>query len=100
MSLTATYLSGLPLSEQRKRISPLEASLLSGLDKDTRDMILETLRRYAARKLTPEYLLELDHDDQFPAEVLQELYDPGRLGLHLLFIPEEYGGMGGGAYDI
>ncbi len=73
---------------------------MSGLDDDTREMILDTLRRYAARRLTPEYLLELDHDDQFPHEVLQELYDPGRLGLHLLFIPEEYGGMGGGAYDI
>ena len=24
----------------------------------------------------------------------------GELGLHLLFIPEEYGGLGGGAYDI
>src|SRR5690606_16379921 len=45
-------------------------------------------------------LLELDHDDHFPHEVLQELYDPNKLGLHLLFIPEEYGGMGGGAYDI
>lgn len=73
---------------------------MSSLDNDTRDMILDTLRRYAARKLTPEYLLQLDHEDQFPHEVLQELYDPDKLGLHLLFIPEEYGGMGGGAYDI
>jgi alkylation response protein AidB-like acyl-CoA dehydrogenase len=73
---------------------------MSGLDNDTRDMILDTLRRYAARKLTPEYLLELDHEDRFPHDVLQELYDPIKLGLHLLFIPEEYGGMGGGAYDI
>lgn len=73
---------------------------MSGLDDDTREMILDTLRRYAARRLTPEYVLELDHEDHFPHEVLQELYDPARLGLHLLFIPEEYGGMGGGAYDI
>ena len=63
-------------------------------------MILDTLRKYAERKLTDAYLLELDHKDEFPHEVLQELYDPMQLGLHLLFIPEEYGGLGGGAYDI
>jgi len=73
---------------------------MSGLDKETRDMILDTLKKYAERKLTLEYLLELDHNDRFPHEVLQELYDPGQLGLHLLFIPEAYDGLGGGAYDI
>jgi len=71
-----------------------------GLDKETREMILDTLKKYAERKLTNEYLLELDRNDEFPHEVLQELYDPMQLGLHLLFIPEEYDGLGGGAYDI
>ncbi|MDJ0757344.1 MAG: acyl-CoA dehydrogenase family protein [Ardenticatenaceae bacterium] len=71
-----------------------------GLDKETRDMVLDTLRKYAADKLKPEFLLKLDHEDQFPHEVLNELYDPMNLGLHLLFIPEEYDGLGGGAYDI
>ncbi len=73
---------------------------MAGLDGETRDMILETLHRYAEDKLTDDYLLKLDHDDEFPQEVLTELYDPMRLGLHLLFIPEEYDGLGGGAYDI
>jgi alkylation response protein AidB-like acyl-CoA dehydrogenase len=73
---------------------------MKGLDKETRDMVLDTLKKYAERKLTPDYLLHLDHNDEFPHEVLQELYDPAQLGLHLLFIPEEYGGLGGGAYDI
>ncbi len=71
-----------------------------GLDRETRDMILDTLREYASDKLTLDYLLKLDHEDRFPEEVLRELYDPSRLGLHLLFIPEAYGGLGGGAYDI
>lgn len=70
------------------------------LDKETRDMVLETLKKYAERKLTLEYLLELDYKDEFPHQVLEELYDPSQLGLHLLFIPEEYGGLGAGAYDI
>ncbi|MEZ4516682.1 MAG: acyl-CoA dehydrogenase family protein [Chloroflexota bacterium] len=73
---------------------------MAGLDSETRDMILDTLRKYADRKLTTDYLLELDHEDRFPEEVLKELYDPMQLGLHLLFIPEEYDGLGGGAYDI
>jgi alkylation response protein AidB-like acyl-CoA dehydrogenase len=63
-------------------------------------MILDTLKRYADKKLTPEFLLKLDHNDEFPHQVLQELYDPNSLGLHLLFIPEQYDGLGGGAYDI
>ncbi|MBN8638531.1 MAG: acyl-CoA dehydrogenase family protein, partial [Anaerolineae bacterium] len=70
------------------------------LDSDTRDMILDTLRKYADKKLTPEYLRELDHKDEFPREVLAELYDPSQLGLHLMFIEEADDGLGGGAYDI
>src|SRR5512136_459487 len=73
---------------------------MPALDGDTLDMILGTLGKYAGRKLTPAYLLELDHKDEFPHKVLKELYDPVQLGLHLLFIPEQYGGLGGGAYDI
>ncbi len=73
---------------------------MAGLDKETLDMVLDTLKKYAERKLTPEYLLELDYKDEFPHEVLNELYDPIQLGLHLIFIPEEYNGLGGGAYDI
>lgn len=73
---------------------------MPGLDKETRDMVLATLKEYAARKLTPEVLLELDRKDEFPEEILKELNDPAQLGLHLIFIPEEYGGLGGNAYDI
>lgn len=71
-----------------------------GLDRETREMILDTIKKYADHKLTMAYLLELDHEDKFPREVLEELYDPMQLGLHLVFIPEEYDGLGGSAYDI
>jgi alkylation response protein AidB-like acyl-CoA dehydrogenase len=73
---------------------------MARLDDETLDMILSTLEKYAQRKLTPEFLIKLDHDDEFPAKVLAELFDPVKFGLHLVFIPEEYGGLGGGAYDI
>ena len=71
---------------------------MAGLDANTLNQMLTTLHKYAEKKLTPAYLLELDHKDEFPQEVLEELY--GNLGLHLLFISEDYGGLGGGAYDI
>jgi alkylation response protein AidB-like acyl-CoA dehydrogenase len=71
-----------------------------GLDTDTLDMVLTTLREYAERKLKPEYLRQLDENDEFPEQVLRDLYNPDQIGLHLLFIPDEYGGLGGGAYDI
>ncbi len=71
---------------------------MAGLDANTLNQVLTTLNKYAEKKLTPDFLLKLDHEDRFPKEVLDELYS--NIGLHLLFIPEEYGGMGGGAYDI
>lgn len=71
---------------------------MPGLDAQTLHQVLTTLQKYAEKKLTPDFLLKLDHEDRFPKEVLDDLY--GHLGLHLLFIPEAYGGMGAGAYDI
>ena len=73
---------------------------MAGFDADTRDMVLSTLNKYAQKELPDEYLLKLDHNDEFPMKVLRDLYDPMKFGLHLVFIPEEYGGLGGGAYDI
>ncbi len=72
---------------------------MAGLDNETLNMILSTLQKFADRELKPEFLLELDHNDRFPTKILADLYGP-QFGLHLLFIPEEFGGMGGGAYDI
>ncbi|HEX5692797.1 MAG TPA: acyl-CoA dehydrogenase family protein, partial [Roseiflexaceae bacterium] len=73
---------------------------MTTLDTDTLEMVLSTLHEYAERKLKPEYLRQLDEHDEFPQLVLEDLYNPDQFGLHLLFIPEEYGGLGGGAYDI
>ena len=73
---------------------------MARLDSDSLGMVLATLAKYSQRKLPDSYLLELDQKDEFPRKVLKDLYDQRQLGLHLLFIPEEYGGLGGGAYDI
>jgi alkylation response protein AidB-like acyl-CoA dehydrogenase len=73
---------------------------MTTLDTDTLDMVLATIREYAAKELKPEYLRELDERDEFPHKVLQDLYDQNKIGVHLIFIPEEYDGLGGGAYDV
>jgi alkylation response protein AidB-like acyl-CoA dehydrogenase len=70
-----------------------------GLDAETLQMLLDTLATYAKRRLPTEYLLKLDEEDSCPIEIIRELLGPD-VGLHLVFIPEEYGGMGGGAYDV
>ena len=73
---------------------------MARLDAEMLDQILTTLREYAEKNLPPSRLLEIELGHEFPEKVMKDLYDPGQIGLHLLTIPEEFGGLGGGAYDI
>jgi alkylation response protein AidB-like acyl-CoA dehydrogenase len=73
---------------------------MARLDAEMLDQILTTLREYAEKNLPPARLLEIEFGHEFPEKVMKDLYDPGQIGLHLLTIPEEFGGLGGGAYDI
>ena len=68
------------------------------LDAETLDAVLETLRAVADRELDRDERLRLDAADEFPAELMAELLGPN-VGLHLLFLPDDNGGLGGGAYD-
>ncbi len=71
----------------------------SGLDRETLEMTLDAFRDFAGSRLPPERLLELDETEEFPIGLIRDLCGEG-LGIQLLFIPEEYGGMGGGAFDV
>ncbi|MEE9169227.1 MAG: acyl-CoA dehydrogenase family protein [bacterium] len=71
----------------------------AGLDKETLDMTLEALREFTQRELPEEKLLELDAKEEFPLEIVRDMCG-GSLGIQLLFIPEEFDGMGGGAFDV
>ena len=71
----------------------------SGLDREALDLALEAVRDFARERLPDAKLLELDRDDEFPIEIVRAMCG-AELGVQLLFIPEEYGGMGGGAYDV
>jgi alkylation response protein AidB-like acyl-CoA dehydrogenase len=70
----------------------------AGLDHDTLSLVLGTLRDFAGDKLTDDYLLELDHNDEFPEDIVRTML--ADLGVSLLFIPEEYGGMGASTFDV
>lgn len=69
-----------------------------GLDDESRQMVVDTVRQFRKKLLTQDKILEWDHHEIFPEEVIREMLGP-EIGLQLLFIPEEYGGMGGGARD-
>ena len=71
----------------------------AGLDRETLELTLEAIRDFARERLPDEKLLELDARDEFPVEVVRAMCG-GDLGVQLLFIPEPYGGMGGGAFDV
>jgi alkylation response protein AidB-like acyl-CoA dehydrogenase len=62
-------------------------------------MVLDLLAEIQERMFPPETLRLWDRDETFPEEAIRELLGP-EIGLQLLFIPQEYGGMGGGARDI
>jgi alkylation response protein AidB-like acyl-CoA dehydrogenase len=69
-----------------------------GLDRDTLDMMLDSLGEFVAAALPYERRLEFDHEDVCPEETIRAMCGED-LGVHLVFIPEEYGGLGGGAFD-
>ncbi len=69
-----------------------------GLDAETLTMILDAIRSFAAGRLPDERLLELDARDEFPEDEIRAMCSQD-LGVHLLFIPEAYGGMAGDAVD-
>jgi alkylation response protein AidB-like acyl-CoA dehydrogenase len=63
-----------------------------------RQMVIDTIGQLRKRLLTKEKILEYDKKEIYPEDVIREMLGPD-IGLQLLFIPEEYGGMGGGARD-
>jgi alkylation response protein AidB-like acyl-CoA dehydrogenase len=61
---------------------------------------LKSLRDFAKKKLTDEEIIALDERDECPVDIVRTLCSPDKIGIQLLFVPEEYGGFGGGAFDV
>jgi alkylation response protein AidB-like acyl-CoA dehydrogenase len=68
--------------------------------KKTLKLSLKSLKEFAKKRLPEPLLIELDERDECPVEIVRDMCNPDGLGIQLLFIPEEYGGMGGGAFDV
>ncbi|MBT8240151.1 MAG: acyl-CoA dehydrogenase family protein, partial [Acidimicrobiia bacterium] len=62
-------------------------------------MMLDALGEFVGHELTPQRQLDLDHEDVCPEDIVRSMSDPNQLGVQLVFIPEAYGGMDGGAFD-
>lgn len=77
----------------------MDAAINPGLDLDTLAMTLKAVKEFAADALPEKLLLELDAADEFPNDLVHGMLGD-QLGILLLFIPEEYGGMGGGSFDV
>ncbi len=73
--------------------------MTSAIDAPMLAMTLDAVREFSGDALPENLLRELDHDDRFPIDIVRDLCGEA-IGIQLLFIPEEYGGMGGGAYDV
>jgi alkylation response protein AidB-like acyl-CoA dehydrogenase len=69
-----------------------------GLDLGTLNLMLEALGDFVADQLPESRMLELDHEDVCPEDTVRAMCGDA-LGVQLVFIPEEYGGMGGSAFD-
>jgi alkylation response protein AidB-like acyl-CoA dehydrogenase len=61
---------------------------------------LSSIDEFAARELPDSLLIELDERDEFPEKLVRRMSSGEELGIQLLFVPFEYGGMGGGAFDV
>jgi butyryl-CoA dehydrogenase len=63
---------------------------------DTQKEIQQLARRFAQEKMKP-VRAELDRTGEFPHAIMKELADLGLMGV---YIPEEYGGLGGGIMEM
>ena len=66
----------------------------------TLKLSLKSLRDFAKKRLPDETLRELDERDECPVDIVHDMCSPDQLGIQLLFIPEDCGGFGGGAFDV
>lgn len=71
----------------------------SRMDPEMLAMVLDTISKLEKEKITLETKLSMDHCGDFPMELIRFMLGP-EIALHLVFIPQEYGGLGAGATDI
>lgn len=71
----------------------------SKMDPETLSMVMDTIAKLERERLSLETKLALDQAGEFPMDLIRFMLGPD-VALHLIFIPEEYGGLGAGATEI
>jgi alkylation response protein AidB-like acyl-CoA dehydrogenase len=71
----------------------------STMDPEILNMVLDTISKLEKDRLSIDAKLEMDHVGDFPMDLIRFMLGP-EVALHLIFIPEEYGGLGAGATEI
>jgi alkylation response protein AidB-like acyl-CoA dehydrogenase len=74
-------------------------AVLKKMDPEVLSMVLDTLAKLEREKLPLETKLEMDKSGDFPEELIRFMLGP-EIALHLIFIPEEYGGLGASTSEI
>jgi alkylation response protein AidB-like acyl-CoA dehydrogenase len=74
--------------------------MASELNADMLKVALKSIDDFAASELPDALLIELDERDEFPEALVRRMSSSEELGIPLVFVPFEYGGMGGGALDM
>ena len=69
------------------------------IDPEMFEMILDSINKLEKEKLPLETKLKLDFTGEYPADLIRFIMGP-EMGLHLLFISDEYGGLGASAYEL
>ncbi len=69
------------------------------MDPEVFSMVLDTIAKVEKDKLPLEQKLEMDRNGEFPMDLIRFMLSP-EMALHLIFIPEEFGGLGAGASDV
>src|SRR4051794_18513990 len=90
-------MTGVGADEATARLASL--ACMVGLDAETLEFTLESVSEFARRELPDSLLVGLDERDEFPEELVRRMCGE-ELGVQLVFVPEEYGGMGGNAQDV
>ncbi len=67
-------------------------------DSNAADFVVETLQRFAQHHLDPTAILARENDSTYPDDLLRLLLSP-EIGLHLVFLPEQRGGLGCSTFE-
>ncbi len=73
---------------------------MAKIDLLSRELMLDSLKHYAKTRIPFDFIREHDAKNEYPADLIKDMYKHDVLGVNLLLIPEEYGGLGGTTTDI